>query len=377
MDRWTAKGYSQEGLICLEGLAAHLIKGKKDLTLAAGILTQISRVLSSSGKYADAEAQLVKAQNLSDDRRISSIALHELGSLCLYRGDLSTAFENYQKGLNICLKERSQIIDEASANLLGMVFIRLLQHRYDDVYSLAEDALEKAKACGDVYRTVGANRILALAYKDNLKFEKSEEHLWMADLLAEIGDLHLEKVAILHLRAWVEYTRLILNDDFNLDPVVELFNETIVKGKKCSYIPYIHSARLGLVCCFLVQYNTQSADALLFEVEQAITSESSYDLIIGTKLRRASVTHKQGHLDQAEIQYKNNIDLCRQYRQKPRESDAWQGLGSIYRNRGNSKEAEESWQRAESVSKQCSLARNGLIVKAIKRSRKNPKATPL
>jgi tetratricopeptide (TPR) repeat protein len=377
IDRWTSKGYQYEGLVCLQGLVKYLINQSNQASFTAGLLTQIAGILSSLGKYSEAEAELLKAQNLSDDRRISSIALHELGSLRLYRGELSCAYETYDKALNLCLKEDPMIADEAAANLLGLASIRLLQYKYEDVYTLASDALQKAKGAGDVPHTIAANRILATAYKDNLKFENAEEHLRMADLLAEFSDLSLEKVATSHLRAWVEYTRCILNNNFKIDTSIDIFKQTIKIAKLYSYIPYKISAKLGLARCALTQYEDKSAHDLLIEIEQEITSESSYDLIIGTKLLRASITHQQGNFDLANTQYKEARDSCKKYIQKARESDAWQGLGSTYWYNGNKGEAESCWQQAKLISDQCCPARSRLILIGIERSHSNPRSTPL
>ncbi len=376
-DRWTARGYQHEGLICLHGLVNHITEGNRQSSYAAGLITQIAGIYSSLGKYKDAEAQLIRAQAVSDDRRISSIALHECGSLYLYKGDLDAAYKTYENALSLCLMGDPIITDEAAANLLGLASIRLLQYKYDDVYALANDALEKAKDSGDITRTIAAHRILATAWKDNMNFDKSEEHLNMADMLAEFDSLLLEKVAISHLRAWLEYTRSILSNDFNLVQAMEIFQKTINDAKKCSYIPYLYSAKLGLAWCFLVQYDPGSANTLVCDIEQSITQESSYDLIIGTHLLRAAITHQRGQPDAAEIQYREVIRLGQLYHQKSREAEAWVGLGTLYWHGENVKEAESCWQRAKSISRQCSPARAGLILKGIERSLASPKATPL
>lgn len=377
INRWTAHGYPHEGLVCLEGLVSYLLKDGRDRTYAAGLITQVSRILSSLARYGDAEKQLIRAQELSDDRRISSIALHERGSLYLYRGDFNSAYEAYAEALELCTEALPVIDDEAAANLLGMASIKLLQYNYSEVDTLAQEALTKAKNAGDVSRTIAAYRILATSYKDNLKFDRAVESLQFADLLSNLRDLHLEKIASSHLRAWTEYTRSILKNDFQLELPRKLFDQTITASNRYSYAPYLASAKLGRAWCSLVLYDPGKANSLVKEVENNITSETSYDLLIGTHLCRAAITHQQGDLEKAQLQYRKALALCQKYHQKARESDTWQGLGSTYWHTGNEKDAESCWLKARSISAQCSPARKSLILCAIARSRTKANSTPL
>ena len=377
IERWTSKGYPHEGLICLQGIITYLVNQNKNGTLLAGLYTQIAGIHSSLGNYSEAKQNLLNAQKSSDNPRISSIALHDLGSLCTYRGDLSNAEKAYKKALNICLSNTPIIADEAAANLLGIASIKLHSYKYADVYKLAFDALQKAKDAGDIAHTIYANRIIATAYKDNLQFDKSEKHIEAANLLAKFSDLPLEQIALFHLQAWIHYIRSILNNDFCLALPAEIFMKTFEEAKKYSYIPYMISAKLGLAWCALAKFNTRRAQDLIIEVEQMVTSESSHDLIIGKFLTKAAILHQHKNFQKANIQYKKIIGLCQKYLQKSREADAWQGIGATFFHMGEIDKAESCWVKALSTAENCCPTRLKTTEVAIKRSRVNSISTPL
>lgn len=377
IERWTSRGESHVGIICLQGMVSHLLSQKKEISLAAGLMTQIARIHSSQGNYSEAEEQIEKAIKLSKDPRISSIAFHELGSLYHIRGSLVHAEKYFSKAMGLCQKNRDSLADELAGNLISLASIRLLQYNYPAVFDLANEALETAKDAGDLPRTIAANRILSTAYKDNLQYEEAETHLQTAEMLAKFDHLHMEGISNSHLHAWLLYTKSLLNGEPAMGSAVDMFKRTIENADKYAYTPYAISAKLGLLRCALVEYQIQVAQDIFTDVERAITSESAYDLVIGARLAKAGIMHQQGKIEQSKKEYDKALKLCRRFNQKARETDALQGIGAILFHGGNKEEAVYCWDKAQTIAQACSPARYGLILKSVARSKANQKATPL
>ena len=377
IDRWTSRGEPYVGLICLQGIVSYLLNQNKEISFAAGLLTQIAKIHIVMGNYIEAEKCVKKSISISKNLRISAIAFHELGALYRYKGDLFSAERHYKTALNLCTKKGKIIEDEAAANLISLASVKLLQYDYQAVFDIAEEALEKAKKAGDVYRTIAANRILATAYKDNLEYDNAKKHIDMASILSKFNQLPLESIATDHLYAWLLYSRSILDGDSKLDTAIDLFKSTIDKAIKYSYRPYKLSASIGLIWCYLAEYKDEPANDTLIILEQNVTSASSYDLIIEASIGRAAVMHQQNNPEEAASKYNTTIKLCQKYNQSVREADCWQGLGSIWWHSDRKKDAECCWHKSDIISNLCSPAKNKLILKSIEKSRSDPKATPL
>ena len=379
LDRWTSKGHYQEGLICLTGIIEYLRQQNKNLELEAGLITQLARIYSPMGKYIEAEKRLQRVLKLSphlDNRRIVAIAHHELGSLYLYKGDKHNAAVEYSEALRLCIQCEPKYNDEAAANLLGLATIRLLQYRYDEVFRLAGDALQKARNAADTPHTIAANKILANAYKDNLEYDKAAQHLQIATLLSELENLPKERISIYHLRGWICYTQAILNNE-DITPAIGIFENMLKEAEKYQLRPYIIAAKIGLIWCILAQNVPVKANSLLCQIEKELLSACTHDLEIGIQLCHAAITHQRGYFDLAQLQYQTAINLSQKYEHKSREADAWQGLGATYWHMNLHNDAESCWEKAKALSRKCSPVRHKLILLGIERSRTNQASTPL
>ncbi len=376
LERWTEKGYSDEGLVCLKGMIAYLRQHNRDLNLAAGLFTSIARIYSSMGKYRDAEQHLEQALKMAsevDDKRICAIAYHELGNLYSYRADTKASEKAYLKALDHCGDNDD---DEMAANLLGLAEIKLSEYQYNDVIRLAEDALQKARKVANIPHIIAAHRTLANVYTDHLQYDKAEDHLQKALILAKKEEFPMERVALLYLQAWMYYTQAIFNEK-SLSLAAKAFENTEMQAKQVSYIPYCMSAKLGMAWCAFAENETEKAHRLLLQAEKAAPEDPSYDLETRMLLGWASLSHQCGDFDTAVSQYKETIELSQKYRHPAREADALVGLGAIYWHKGLLDEAKSYWGKATVIATTCSKARNKLIERGIERSRVNPRSIPL
>jgi len=379
LDRWTLKGNSHEGLICLNGIIEHLRKQNIDLDFAAGLSTQAARIYGPLGKYSESEKQIKRALEISsgfDGRRVPAVAYHELGSLYLYKGDKNAAEKYYQKALNLCTVKKPVYEDEAAANLIGIATIKLQQHKYDDAFHLATDALQKAMNTGDSPHAIAANRILASVCHVNLEYEKAKEHLKNALLIAKIENLPMEKIAILQTQAWIQYVQAIFKKE-SLENAVKTFEKSAMESKKIGYVAYLYAAMLSMVRCALFKNDLGMAKKIIHDLEISISSDLPYALKIELSLCRAAIDHKQGFIEPAMDKYKTTLKLSQKYEHRSRKADALQGLGSIYRLMEIHDKAELTWEKAKKISALCSPERHKLIKFGIELSRIDPLSTPL
>jgi tetratricopeptide (TPR) repeat protein len=102
LNRWTDGAEFRDGLKCLEGLIDYLRQCKHDSNRAAGLATQVARIHSLTGNYPKAEEWLQNALSWTskNERRVQAVALHELGTLLLYRREIEKAETMYRQALS-------------------------------------------------------------------------------------------------------------------------------------------------------------------------------------------------------------------------------------------------------------------------------------
>lgn len=376
--RWIEGGEGEVGLNCLLGTIKFLDKHKREQITAAGLATQTARILSKHGRYDEAELWLkytLEKTSYFKGRRLRAIALHEIGSLRLYKQEYRQSCRYYRKALSLCIWGKPQYFDEAAANLLGLATIYHTQYNFMRAIRYAKTALKKAKRSGDLNHYIAGERLLGTVYKSLGQYEESREHLAAGLALAELGDAGTEKIRLLSLQGWLEY-ELATSQKKVPQGSKAFFEQALTAAKKFhDYFSYI-DAKLSLIWCDLAEGITDDIEEKLIVIQQDLPRDRHFELIINTELAFAAYKHKKGDLQLAEERYRNAILLSDAHGFRFLYAKAHVGIGAIHWHSDRKVAAEKMWKIANEASNAIYKARPSRIEISIELCKNDVKAVP-
>jgi tetratricopeptide (TPR) repeat protein len=378
IDRWLETGEGEQGLACLSGLIRYLARQNREPELAAGLATQAARIHSLWGEYDQAQAWLetaLKKTSWLRGRRVAAIALHELGSLTLYRGDFHQAGRYYRQAWRRCRWGWPIYHDEAAANLVGLATVAHVRYNFADTRRYASQALKEARRSGDLRHLIAAMRLMAAACKSLGKYEEAETHLQVAALLAENFRAPLERARVLLLQGWQQYDLASLQ---RRAPAAArpCFREALKLAQGVRDFYCLTEAKLSLGWCALAELAAPEAAGLFAPLEDSLPRDRHPELQAMFKLGLAGVAHLQGELEASRQLYLDGNSFCRAKGVRIWHWRALIGLGAICWHTGRQEEGERFWEEALQVAGKISEAKIALARNSIELCREAPTVPP-
>lgn len=378
ISRWIEYGETDTGVTYLKALIDYLEQTRKDSVFSAGLATQLARIYSLWAQDDEAETWLQYALERTTwyrGRRIRAIAIHELGSLNLYRHDLSAASRLYFKALLLSFFGMTQDLDEASANLLGLGSVCQTQYHFrkEQYYALA------GKLCAvlsrDVVHNIAARRLLAHALRALGRYTKAELHLRKAIRLCDQHGVILEKARVELSLGWLLYKIAVLQEQ-PLTNAKTQFCQALENADSVQDVFIQTEAKLCLGWCALIEKSTDEAKTWISPILTALPSERHPELRAGIKMGSALIVHQEGDLKAAKRLYEELKSFCiekKSYGWLRRVSIA---LGSAHWHLGNVNEADHEWQEALEIASRFLKSELLLTRKSIELCRSDPFAAP-
>jgi tetratricopeptide (TPR) repeat protein len=374
--RWIEEGEGDRGLACLTGLIHYLQKNKRQPVMVAGLATQAARIHSLWGEYDKAQEWLEEALARTSwwrGRRVAAIALHEMGSLALYRNEFEHAGLFYRKALRRCQRGYPIYHDEAAANLIGLATLAHVVDRFLETLRFATLARREAERAGDLRHLVAAERLLGAAYKSLGGYQEANSHLQAAAGLS----IHvpLEKPRILLLQGWLQYDWATLAKQAP-DQAIPLFEEALNAAQKVGDFYCLSEARLSLGWCALASLTPNEAARWFSSLKETLPLDRHLELYAMLRLGLAEVAHLRGELDGAGELYKEVERFCRSKAVSIWHWRALIGLGAICWHAGRPAEGEKYWEEALDVAGQISDGKIALAKASIELCRGDPNVPP-
>lgn len=376
LSRWIDGGESEVGVLCLEGLIAHLKRARR-AGEAAGLSTQAARIHSKRGDYERADAHLADAlrhTSLRRGRRARAIALHERGSLQLYRAEYGAAARSYRAALRLCLLWRPVYRDEAGANLVGLATVALERRRFRRAALYAAGARLAAKSAGDAEHLIAAGRLTAAARRALGRYREAEGYVEEAARLCRETGARTEAVRVLTLKGWLLYDRSTLTRAAP-DAAAEVFREALAEAELIGSFYSTVEARLSLSWCALVRGDDGEAHAWLAQMGEP--SEKTHAVLrAGRDLARAVLARRAGEAARATEAYGAVVEFCRRHDLPGWRSRAHVALGAALLSAGEASRAEAEFRAALDAAAEVSPARRKLAQIAVDICRADPLAAP-
>ncbi len=376
--RWVVGGAWADGLFCLPPLVDALARRWWTRVAAAGYLTQLARIHLSRGEYDVAERQLGRVLDIVSVWRapkLVAIALHELGSMCLYRGDVSASRGYYLRAARICRLPARALYGERAANQCALGVVAL--HEADCIAARGyfQRTLRWSRRGKDVGHEIAALRGLGQVAVFLGEFEEGETYLLRSLVLAEQAGDVLQKTRALLNRAWIHIERR--------DPARALLAAVDFTGEA-----RIGAVRAGALFELLECFRTRGVLFLL--LDDLAEAEACFQgglrrlatgpggSLLGKRsacLRGlACVAHRRGSLAQAEELYRRALA----------DSEAAQlpwlsvrnlvGLSGVLAHTGRASEAERGWAQAEQLARNFPAYQREVVAAAVAQLRKDPRA---
>lgn len=380
LNRWVEGGEGDQGIACLTGLVQHLEKNNRETTAAAGPATQLARIHSLRGQYDEAERWLNQALAKTSwrrGRRVRAIALHELGSLQLYRGRFhaTEAERRYRQALRLCRWGIPVYHDEVSANLVGLATVAYRRYAFHKTIRLATRAVREAERASDSRHQIAGQRLTAAAHKILGRYREAESYLLTALTLARSCGSRLEEARLLLLYGNLFYELAVLEEGWP-GKAARFFEDALLAASRVHNLYCVVEAQISLGMCALARGATREAEAYFDATEGTIPLDRHPELHAGLVLGRAAVAHQRGKLEAAKELYKNVVNLCQEWDELSPWSKAHVGLGAIEWHAGRREQAQEEWGRALRVARRISPARRELAEYSISLCQIDPSVVP-
>jgi len=325
-----------------------LEKASMDTVSQAMLATELARMHNYRGEYADAERRLEDALSLTSwrhGRRVHAIAIHELGSLYLFRGDVASATKEYRRALRICQLGMPIYRDEVAANLTALATIAFREYRWQDCLQLANRALRAANASGDHRHAIAAQRLIGIALEDLERYDEAQDVLEKA----------LE--ASRQLGAGVEITRILASlGSFAFGQATLrgqqpgeagiCFTQAIEAGRLVHNLYCINDATLRLGWTLLCCGETAPAVRCFEQVLSAVPQNAHAEMRVGAQIGLTAAEHQQGHLPDTMTRYRHGRKLAEQANCRGWAATALIGEGAILWHTGNQQAAQTCWDNA-------------------------------
>jgi len=335
----------QIGAACIEDLIEHA-----DIAVVhkAALATQLARIRSHRGEYDEAEEWLQYAVDRTSwwrGRRVRAVAMHELGTLHLYKGDAALAAHYYRDALRLCLWGLPVHRDEAVANRIGLALIACRQYEWQKATRRARRAVREAKAIGEDRHAVAAQRILAFALEELGEYEETESTLHQALALSETARSDIEQALVMVLLGGFHYVQAVIRGQ----PCKEAMDWLVRAAELAERIssPCVAiDAKLCLARCATAEARTQDAIELLREVAPLLPPNSHPELTAAFRLESAVVSHQNDNMQQAEADYTSAFSLGAEHAMYCVQARAMVGLGALQWHAGRERGAQAAWQEA-------------------------------
>jgi tetratricopeptide (TPR) repeat protein len=376
--RWTDSGQSAEGLDCLDGLLKHTRKERPVSPDLAGLLTQAARLHSSRGDYDEADQLLSEAVRSCSPwrfRRAYAIALHERGTLHLYRDRLTDAESCYRRAYWACVLGLPVHRDEAAANLIGLASVAFDTGKLGRAKRYAIRAASAAHHAGDAPHFVAALRLLGLVNRDLAAFEAATDCLNSANDVAESAAVHVELPRVALGQGWLSYDQEALRNG-RLEATQARFQEALSMAEYYNSYFSIAEAKLSLAWCSLANNELGSATTWLTELRPILRLGSHRGLWCGSEVASAAAVHVGGNLVGAQRAYRGAIATCEKNGNVTWRIRALIGLGAVYSLLAKPADAQRTWGTALSLAGAAWPSLRRVAEVATARARGMPAASP-
>lgn len=374
LSRWL-EGGGHQGKRCLAGLLEHSRLAPPD---AAGVATQLARICAYENDYGAARRWLqyaLERASFRKGRRARAVALHELGSLHYYEGDLHEARRAYRRAWRCCVWGLPRYGDEAAANLVALAVIASGQGDFHGAERLGHRALKEARRAQDAIHEIAARHCLANVCKDTLRDADADTHLQAAAIAVALAGSDRDRAALELTRGWRHYNRAVLSNQA-LETAAAHFERALHDARQAHFQPYVLEAQIALAFSALAARDTAGAGQWIEAAEAVSITDQPQFLSAACLVARSAVAHQNQDLEHAAAGYRAAAERCRQYGVRNWEPSCLVGLGATAWHRGGVDEAESVWRQATRLATQCSPARQQLVAAGIDRARRDPRATP-
>ena len=376
--RWVERGEGNQGLACLPGLIRYLEEHNGQPETSAGFATQLARIYSIRGKYDEAEKWLEQALPRTSwrrGRRVRAVALHELGSLHLYRRQPGEAERLYSRALRLCRWGIPAHHDEVAANLVGLATVANATYRFRWGTRLAGRAIREARGAGDLRHVIAAWRLIGAASKMLGRYAEAEAHLQTGLRLSESCGAQLERARLLLLRGHLLYDLAVL-EEVQPSKAKPLFEEALAVAERIHDLFCTLDARMGLGLCALAAGATVEAEKHYQVVREYLPTDCHSDLAGGLVIGLAAVAHQRGEWPAAEALYESLLQPEGERGDRSARSKACVGLGAIAWHSGRRDEAERAWEQALRIAATISPARQRLAEHSIRLCQADARVVP-
>jgi len=378
ISRWVEKGEGDIGILCLSGLIRYFQKESRETTTTAGWASQLARIFSLRGNYEEAEYWLKEASRSTsflNGRRIKAIALHELGSIYLYKHDFLSCAKHYQRALLFCHAGLPVYNDEAAANLVGLATLAFEQYQFVKTLKLVTSGIKKAKKSHDIHHIIAGLRLTGATYKSLGKYHLAKTNLSDAYDLCDRYNIQREKNRINMLMGWLDIDISTLNT--GLPKEARSHFEEALNGAQGIYDHYIISeAELSLGWLSLIENNQGAAKEFFDEAKSNLLSDEHLELKAGVGSGLAAYAHNLGDFNNAEVLYLESAEFCERNNIGLWHYRSLIGLGAVHWHRGEIQKSELIWEQALKTAHGISSGRLKLAGNSINLCKTDPLKTP-
>ncbi len=378
LSNWIDRDEGDVGLDCLSGIVCHLEKDRSRFGTEVGLSTQIARIHIRRGAYEEAEqrlSQVLRRTSWRRGRRARVVALHEWGSLHLYRSQYLQAANCYRRALWLCRIGVPQYHDEAAANLVGLAVVEQENFRFKKAERYAEHGIRSAKAGHDAAHLVAAFRVQALARRGLAKYEEAEAALRMAMALTAIHNVTAETPRLLLTRGWIEYDRDTLASR-TLENSAATFRRGLDESVRLANRYCIMEAKLSLAWCALAEGEADGGEDWLEQLSVLLPLGRHLGLWAGHAVGRAAALHVRLRLSEAREAYEHAISVCGENQSITWGVRARVGLGATLWHEGRKEEALDIWRQGLTIASAAAVSLEHVATRAIARCRENASRGP-
>lgn len=373
--QWVAEGRMRIGVQVLRGLVRHLDGIAPGSVAGCELSAQIGRLHLIQGEYEQAESWL--NQCLAQTSPLSrhgqrAVALHELGSIALYRADHGRARALYEEALRLVRDGPQVEHGEIAANLLGLATLASTRKSLE----LASEAVEHARQAADFMHEAAAERMVAEAHKMLDDLAAARSHAARAIFICDTHDVGPEPARCRLIAASVEYYVALLAGD-GLGAVSDRYRLAHDVAERAGHFHASAQAMIGLGRCALAENRVRDAESIWFDLDHSLASGQHLDSTAAVCLGLAAVRQQDGDPVGAEAGYRRALTICDALPDwlAPERLRALSGLGAVHWHTGRERAAEVMWRDALRAAEAMPLL-SKITKLNIERARKSRMATP-
>ncbi|MBP8304021.1 MAG: tetratricopeptide repeat protein, partial [Phycisphaerae bacterium] len=381
MEEWVERG-DELGAACLTNL---INKGGLRSHHQAALAAQLARIHGNRGKYSDAEHWLRFALAHTSwwhGRRTRAVATHELGSLYLYRGDVTRAARCYRRALRLCMLGVPIYHDEVAANEVALATVALANvvlpgFRWSKVVRLARHAHREACSASNVPHALAAQRLLAIAFEHLGKYDASRAVCLSALEASHQAGADIERARLSSQAGYFFYRQAALHGQ-TYTQAREYSNQAVRIAEQIHHLYTMLDATLCLGGCALAEGQTEEAIKCFERVSSSLPPGRHRELLTAARLGLAAAAHQKGDTENARKGYQQAIALATEARGLPGlRMRSLIGLGAICWHDGDHREAEVFWQQARRCARRYSLLQQQMFNMNLRRCRMARNVPPL